>query len=910
MAVQAVGGGSSAVAASSHSACARFRGTDPLVTGMTRRNLAQAVGFADTSGAIPQARWMRAMTFERLVRDESFAGQIATRTVGSLGLARPGQVVTVDAHTNVHATSLALSAAHQRAVTEGSTTIVFQLAVPFSGFEDTRATDVKPDFAVVAPSVDDPNGSWLVLGDAKDYERVRSRIDDARMLKGFLQVAVGAESARAWSRLPLGMSVHSFGVLAVPRNAFLQPVPVVENLHDYREEVRLRIDERRREAQESGYTHDQDVKTFVEHLEATFDPGACVTCTLFSFCRNELRRSHTPNDLLVEIGVGRDMRRHAVGLVDGVSPIGRVPQSTVANIEATLKGVARSTGQLRVDQAGAPGTINVVLAKSDAAALGVHGMGLQRVTADGRTDWEYTVFDDPRSPDARRLIARRVGNALIRAMRDQRIAAGSVVPNAVHLVVPDQVTADVLVSIADNLAGIELSRLRWQRDRDRGRPALTYDGEPAVIPRPISEAERTSIAFLLEDDRSRTFQLRSPVIDVRAVIARHFVVGGPRANAGRLDYLVGWCEALDSMRIDHRLFADEIEALAHTPGARTTNKMSDAIHEALVGKRGMPSGSGVADADLYNQLVTAELKYKAQTLERALDVVQKIPSSNIRAAYRAIESDAQVVWRRRLQLHASDLVRFGRTYRHWRNSLVPMIESDGLRASHLLALSNPEAASDLASDAGNRFVTTATVVNSEQLILEVASRRIISGTRVVMLTRNGTASVETAGIHVDGSPNGSVKIDGMAIGGLEKLEDTNPHRLLWNPQVRPAVEHGDTLVIADFAWFSDLKRNRYLTLSKPKQDNISAPTAQCVPESFEEDPQTHRWCCRSHEVSESEFSDQLAERRTRGELNPEVWPPVRDGDAFEVTGATEATGKAFDSPLETVPDDQTIDDLE
>lgn len=850
------------------------------------------------------------MTFERLVREETFASQIATRTVGSLGLARPSEVTTADARTNVGATAIALSAAHDRAVTKGSVTLIFQLALPFAGFEETRATDVKPDFAVVAPSVEDPTGSWLIMGDAKDYERVRSRIDDARMLKGFLQVAVGAESARAWSLLPLGMSVHTFGVLAVPRNAFLQPVPVVENLHDYQEEVQLRIEERRREAQESSYTPDQDVKLLVEHLEATFHPASCVTCTLFSFCRDELRRSDSPADLLIEIGVGSDLRSRALGLVDGVSAVGQVPESTAANIVATLEGIAKSTGQLRVDQAGTPGTVNVVLAKSDAAALGVHGIALQRVTENGRTEWEYTVFEDPRSPDTRRLIARRIGTALIRAMRDQRTAANADVQSAVHLIVPDQATADVLVSIADNLAGIEISRLRWQRDRNEGRPALTYDGEPAVIPRPINEAERTSIALLLEDDRSRTFQLRSPLIDLSTILSRHFVAGGSRVNAGRLDYVVGWAEALGSATIDHRSFADDIEGLVHTPGARPTNIMSDAIHEALVGKRGMPSGSGVADPDLYTGLVTDELMYKAQTLERALDVLAKVPSSALRAAYRAIESDAQVVWRRRLQLHASDLVRFGRTYRHWRNSLVPMIESDSLRASHLLALSNPQAASDFASDAGNRFVTSATVVTSEPLILEVTSRRIVSGTRVVMLTLNNQASVEAAGVRVDTSSRGSIKVDGMAIGDLEKAGDDNPQRVVWNPQLKPNVGQGDKLVIADFAWFSDLKRNRFLSVTKPKQDNTSAPTAHCMPESYVEDPQTHRWCCRSHETIESEFSDQLAERRSRGELNPDVWPPVRDGDAFEVTGANEATGNAFQSTPEAVPDDQTMDDLE
>jgi hypothetical protein len=86
-------GGSSAVGASTHAACARFRGTDPLVVGRTRRKLAADVGFADDSGRIPEARWMRAMTFERLVRSPKFASEVATTTVGRLGLRRPTEVV-------------------------------------------------------------------------------------------------------------------------------------------------------------------------------------------------------------------------------------------------------------------------------------------------------------------------------------------------------------------------------------------------------------------------------------------------------------------------------------------------------------------------------------------------------------------------------------------------------------------------------------------------------------------------------------------------------------------------------------------------------------------------------------------------------------------------------------------------
>ena len=121
---KSLGGGSSAIAASSHAACARFRGTDPLVTGLTRRKLADTVGFPDVNGAIPEARWMRAMTFERLVRDKRFASEVATTAVGRLGLERPTAVVIVDAHVNADRTASLLEAAHARAVDNREVTLV------------------------------------------------------------------------------------------------------------------------------------------------------------------------------------------------------------------------------------------------------------------------------------------------------------------------------------------------------------------------------------------------------------------------------------------------------------------------------------------------------------------------------------------------------------------------------------------------------------------------------------------------------------------------------------------------------------------------------------------------------------------------------------------------------------------
>ncbi|HEY0935203.1 MAG TPA: hypothetical protein VGD91_15845 [Trebonia sp.] len=539
MATKVIGGGSSAVAASSHAACARFRGTDPLITGLTRRGLAQAVGFTDEFGGIPDARWMRALTFESLVRDEQFAGEVATTAVGRLGLDRPTQVVVANATVDVGRSAELLADAHARAAGAGAATMIYGLAVPFVGFEDERATDVRPDFAVVAPKTTG-DGSWLIVGDAKDYERVRSRIDDHRLLKGFLQVALGAESAAAWSRLPAGLEVHRSGVLAVPRNAFLQPEALVELLDDHREEVRLRVAERRREAQEARYeSESRPVGDYVRHLRAAFDPAACPACTLFSFCRQELRDSADPADLLIEIGIGAAERPRVLGLVDGTGKAGSASASVRARVLATVDGVARPTGQRRVDPAGLPGTVNVVIAKSDSAALGLYGLATQRVTAAGYGTWNVTVFDDPQAAGTRRAAMRLLGADILALLQD-RGQADPGEPEPVHLVVPDEVTADVLASVADNLAGVELSRLRWENDQARGRPALTFDGEPATIPKPLTPQERTAVSFLLEEDRARAFTLRTPVVDIRAALARHLVAGGPVTNSSRLDYLVAW----------------------------------------------------------------------------------------------------------------------------------------------------------------------------------------------------------------------------------------------------------------------------------------------------------------------------------------------------------------------------------
>jgi hypothetical protein len=851
---------------------------------------------------------MRALTFESLVRDELFAGEVATTTVGRLGLDRPRRVIVANAMVSVDVTAKLLDDAHRRAVGEGAATLLYDLAVPFAGFEDERATDVKPDFAVVAPKAAG-HGSWLVMGDAKDYERVRSRIDDHRLLKGFLQVALGAESAAAWRKRPGGLDVHSHGVLAVPRNAFLQPEALVELLDDHRVVVRVGVAAGRREP---GANEQRPAPTgaYVRHLQATFDPAACTTCTLFSFCRQELRDSADPADLLTEIGIDPADRARLLGLVDGTGDAGdtepaSVNASVVAQVLATVDGTAQRTGQRRVDPVGLPGTVNVVVAKSDSAALGVYGLATQRVTAAGAGQWQATVFDNPQAAGTRRAVMRLLGLDLLAALDDQR-AAYPAEPEPVHLVVPDADTGDLLASIADNLAGIELSRIRWENDLAKGRQALTFNGEPATIPGPLAPEERAAVSFLLEEDRARAFSLRSPVVDVRTAIGRHLVAGGPAISAARLDYLVAWTGEGPGGRARHRDIADRVEQQIHTPGARLTNRQSNAVHAAFTGTR--QGGPRPADPAGYAGLILAELRYKSDTMDSALAALAALPPSRLRRVYRAVEGDAQAGWRRRLALHASDLVRFGRTYRRWRNSLVPAVEANDRCDRQLLALTNPQRARDAAADAGTRQLALALVAGVAPIVLQVGSRRIGDKERIVALHVGEIACVERPDVEVK-FQKGSFRISGLSIGPLTVV-DAAKRLFEWSPEVVPRVRVGDELVIADFSWFSGLKGNRHLPVDRPAPDAMQAPRPDCGQGSYAGEPQAHQYCCRPHEESEAEWSDLLAERRARGELNPQVWPPVLNADAFEVAPAGAPVGDPSARPAVPAPDDVTIDDVE
>lgn len=912
----ATGGGSSAVAASAHSACERYRKTDPMVLGKSRRDVARAIGHEDISAGIPEARWMRAITFERLVHDRRFVSQLLTTAVGALGLPRPPKVLRADGKVSTDATAQELVKAHERAMGQGAATMVTDLAVPFVSMEaDPSATPVKPDFAIVAPRGPMPDGalsaeasgSWLVMGDAKDYERIRSRIGDHRMLKGFLQVALGAESAQEWSLLPGQMEVHRFGVLAVPRNGFLQPMAVVERLEDHRREVRRWADERARLADEAAVQPlpQEEWPSFVAHLRATYDPATCPSCSLFSYCRTEIRDSDAPEALLAEIGVSPVLRPAVQRALDGSEETSQLPASLMAGVRAMREGLPAWSGQRRIDPLGRPGSIEVVLAKSDAAALGVYGVGVRRTPVPGAAaPWRHRVFDDPQSPATRVRIMELLGEEIDAAMGELGEASGERGP--IHLVLPDGATGDLLVSIADSLAGVEMSRLRWARDTEKGRPALTYDGEEAVLPRPLPALARVAVSFLLEADRARAMVLRTPLVDARDVLARHVAAGGPPSSSGRLDYLLRWAEA--SNPLDHRAVGDEIEEEARTPGARLSNKRSDTIHDA---RRGFRRGRRPAPDELkaYRDLVREELKYKEDVLQRAVAVMGGQPDSRLRAAYEAIEADAQAVWRARLELHASDLVRFGRTNWVWRNSQVLLLDGDATCAAKLDAFGSPQLATDMAVDAGRREVALAEVVGVEPTLLRVESRSIRSGSSIAVLHVNGDPCVELPNVTLK-IQKGSFKIGQLSIGEVTAAGRAGG-ALRFRPSVELPLQRGDRLVVADLAWFgAPLSSGHQLNVHRPGCDTTNAPKPGCTAESYDGDPASHRYCCRPHEAAEAETSDYLAGLRAQGRLNPEAWPPVTDLDQFDVTGVEDPIAEPEALTPSRPAGGLTIDDLD
>jgi len=892
----AIGGGSGAVVTSAHAGCARFRGTDPLITGQTRRSLAKKLGIpGSSSDSIPDSRWIRALTFQALVHDQKFASRIAEQTLGGAGLARPKAVTVLNGNEETSETKKHLEKALSLAA-NGTASLIHSPAVPPRGFSEDEATLVLPDFLVVAADPYNPGQAVIVVGDAKDYERIRSRIDDSRMLKGFLQVAFGIAAFESWADLPSGISVSQFGALAVPRNAFLQPTIVTENLADHKQEVLLRLDQRIAEAEQLVFSG--EAKDFVLHLKATYDPDTCRSCPMFDFCRNQLRASSDAIDLLQELGIPRSARPRLGNFITSGVPDPQAPLALTHQLKSTISGSPIPTGRRRTDPVLTPGTVHIVLAKSDSAALGVYGLRLQVVDEAGVKPWKTSIFPVPQSDETRREILQEIGSALSASVKGDIQSVGE--SNQLTLIAPDQATLDILASIADTLAGNEISRLRWERDLEMGRPALTFDGNPAVIPAALTSEQRLATSFLIEDDRARAFAGRRPTLNLTAILGELFTVGGPSSSSMRLDYLTSWLHSHEGKERGYRTIESQIETSEETPGARLTVTKSNDINEALVA--GKLSKSAM---DKYQSFVSAELDYKISVFEKALEALQAVPASNLMQSVFQLEREAQRVWRRRYEYHAFDLVRFGLTPRNWRNALVEVVEKDALAVAQLNVVLNPLMADTQAKAAGTRQVAIARVTSLDPLTIKIESRRFKVGDEIVILHQNGEPLVESESV------SSKVFATFLKVTGLPKatLDSFDIEKGTFELSLKFLSSIGDEIIIADASWFVETNKNNEIKIVRTQLDGKSAPTDACTPDSFQLAPEEHRWCCRPHESREAETSDWFASQRAEGKMNPQIWPPMIDIEAFDQESPADPNADNVKVTVLEVPADVTNDEL-
>lgn len=111
-------------------------------------------------------------------------------------------------------------------------------------------------------------------------------------------------------------------------------------------------------------------------------------------------------------------------------------------------------------------------------------------------------------------------------------------------------------------------------------------------------------------------------------------------------------------------------------------------------------------------------------------------------------------------------------------------------------------------------------------MLDVASRSIVAGKRIVLLHVNGLPCVETQATSV-AHQGGSFRIDGLSIGPLSRdgvADDAPRMHLRWDPAVVPALAVGDELAVAEYGWYHSYVSGRYLGVDRPKPDTAAAPT--------------------------------------------------------------------------------------
>jgi hypothetical protein len=282
----------------------------------------------------------------------------------------------------------------------------------------------------------------------------------------------------------------------------------------------------------------------------------------------------------------------------------------------------------------------------------------------------------------------------------------------------------------------------------------------------------------------------------------------------------------------------------------------------------------------------------------------------MRELFRQLEADAQQIWQRRLALQSNDLVRFSSTPEFWRNSLVEVVEADALAATQLRLLVDPTYADEVARDASVRHLAIASVVSTSPTVIDVESRRIGLGSKAVALQINGQPIVEMGDVALK-LQAGTVSITGLPAGTLEEGPDVErARRFAWSPNHGGRLAVGDQLVLADFDWYYELKRFNSMNVKRPPLDKTLAPKPDCDGDSYVNDPDGHSYCCKPHSVREAETSDYWAERRSAGEMNPQVWPPIRDLDSFDVTAHGEVVADEIKVDDAQVPEFATIDELD
>ena len=192
--------------------------------------------------------------------------------------------------------------------------------------------------------------------------------------------------------------------------------------------------------------------------------------------------------------------------------------------------------------------------------------------------------------------------------------------------------------------------------------------------------------------------------------------------------------------------------------------------------------------------------------------------------------------------------------------------------------------------------------------MAAASTASNAGLSTVLIDERPAVESATTTLKVQ---KGSFKFGGLSLGGLLADEQTDRDgSLAWYPAIIPPLAVGDELVVADLEWFTTFKAGDQLAIERPEVDAVSAPTKLCDEHTYADDPDRHKYCCRPHEIVEADTADWLAERRARGELNPETWPPVVDEDQFDVPARGSRTAEDDDADIGHPDQDLTIDDLD